>query len=170
MVEIIVTEQDRQDVILELEVFIDEKHDKSQEMYQGFQDLKRDIETFIPKFNEFIADTGAELAAEAEKLQADINSLWGQIRVLKSLLTRLLLVILGVIVAGSVLAAQQAERSDKMSQLRGKEAELAKVNEKQQALAYLQTQSDGVKPEIDLICDRLLLFAEIWTSISLPTI
>ncbi|KAJ2925652.1 hypothetical protein H1R20_g11440, partial [Candolleomyces eurysporus] len=158
MVEIIVTEQDRQDVILELEVFIDKKHDKSQEMYQGFQNLKRDIETFIPKFNEFIADTGAELAAEAEKLQADINSLWGQIRVLDQQ-------ILGVIVAGSVLAAQQAERSDKMSQLRGKEAELTKVNEKQQALAYLRTQSDGVKPEIDLICDRLLLFAEIWTSV-----
>ncbi|KAJ2930016.1 hypothetical protein H1R20_g7082, partial [Candolleomyces eurysporus] len=158
MVEIIVTEQDRKDVILELQVFIDEKHDKSQEMSQAFQDLKRDIETFIPNFNEFIADTGAELAAEAKKLQAEIDSLWSQIRVLDQQ-------ILGVIVAGSVLAAYQAEHDDKMSQLWGKEKELATVNEKQQALAYLQSQSDGVKPEIDLICEKLILFAEIWSSV-----
>jgi hypothetical protein len=53
-----------------------------------------------------------------------------------------------------------------MGQLNGKEQELAIVNQKQEALAHLQTEFDGVKPDIDLICQRLVLFAEIWSSVS----
>ena len=56
---------------------------------------------------------------------------------------------------------------DKARQLEQKEKELADVNRKQQALAQLQTDIDGLKPDISLICERLVLFGEIWSSVSL---
>lgn len=56
-------------------------------------------------------------------------------------------------------------RIDKDKELRGKQSELANINRQQQALAYLQTDFANLKPDINLICERLLLFAEIWASV-----
>ena len=50
--------------------------------------------------------------------------------------------------------------------LETKQAELVLVNEKQQGLAELQTQLDILKPDIALICDQLVLFGNIWDSVS----
>jgi hypothetical protein len=50
--------------------------------------------------------------------------------------------------------------------LEKKQAELRVVNEKQQALAELKTQFDILKPDIALIADQLVLFGDIWDSVS----
>jgi hypothetical protein len=50
--------------------------------------------------------------------------------------------------------------------LRAKNAELAEVNRKQQALAELKTEYDGLKPDISLIAAKLVIFGNIWDSVS----
>ncbi|EGN94763.1 hypothetical protein SERLA73DRAFT_187819 [Serpula lacrymans var. lacrymans S7.3] len=174
MVESIATVQDRKDVIAELQEFIDEKHDDSLEMSQNFLNLKRDIQAFVSRFEEWIKDKEIELAAQAKKLKDEITTLQGEIEVLdkkiKDATTALaacagLLNVVGMIVAGSVLAAFQAERQGKVTKLIGKQNDLIDVNRKQAALAHLKTDFDGLKPDIALICDKLVLFAEIWSSV-----
>lgn len=59
---------------------------------------------------------------------------------------------------------------DKASELKGKQDALAEVNRKQEALANLQSDFDGVKPDIALICEKLVLFAEIWSAVSSKSI
>ena len=55
--------------------------------------------------------------------------------------------------------------SEKDSQLQAKKTSLADVNRRQTALANLQSDFDSVKPDITLICVRLVLFSEIWASV-----
>ena len=55
-----------------------------------------------------------------------------------------------------------------MAELGRKQAELAVVNQKQEALAHIQTEFEKLKPDIALICDRLALFAHIWVSVGAP--
>ncbi|RXW11185.1 hypothetical protein EST38_g14669, partial [Candolleomyces aberdarensis] len=58
----------------------------------------------------------------------------------------------------------------KAKKLQEKQDALAEVNRKQQALANLKTDFDGVKPDIALICEKLVLFAEIWSSVRSQTV
>ncbi|KAJ2924806.1 hypothetical protein H1R20_g12280, partial [Candolleomyces eurysporus] len=180
MVESIVTDQDRKDVIVELQQFIDEKHDKSTEMSSGFLTLKRDIaDDFVPRLDQWIKDKGIQLENEAKALKLEIDGLQGEIEVLdkkiKDATTALAacggcLCVIGVVVAGSVLASYKSERNDKAKKLQEKQNALAEVNRKQQALANLQSDFDGVKPDIALICEKLVLFAEIWSSVRSQTV
>ncbi|RXW16928.1 hypothetical protein EST38_g8925 [Candolleomyces aberdarensis] len=181
MVESIVTDQDRKDVIVELQQFIDEKHDKSTEMSTGFLTLKRDIaDGFVPRLDKWIEEKGIALREEAEKLKLEIDGLQGEIEVLdkkiKDATTALAacggcLCVIGVVVAGSVLASYNAnDPPDKAKKLQEKQDALAEVNRKQQALANLKTDFDGVKPDIALICEKLVLFAEIWSSVRSQTV
>ncbi|KAJ2913939.1 hypothetical protein MD484_g6471, partial [Candolleomyces efflorescens] len=174
MVDSIKTVQDVKDVVLELQVFIEEKHDRATEMSSNFLSLKRDIEYFAPKLAKWIKTTGQELKAEAEQLQSDIDSLNSQIQAkdkqIEDATTALIacgscLSILGVIVAGSVLAAFQSEKDDLVRQLNNKKKDLAHVNEAQDALPFVESEFNGMKPDIDLICERLVLFAQIWSSV-----
>lgn len=88
-----------------------------------------------------------------------------------------------MIAAGATLAAYKSERSGELSktlrierttdapldladQLSAKQNALADVNRKQEALAHLQSDFDGVKPDINLICEKLSLFTEIWAQVS----
>ena len=89
-----------------------------------------------------------------------------------------------MIVSGSIIAAFKSERNGecdfeyllspcnhlyaklgKVAELERKQAELAEVNKKQEALAQIQTDFEKLKPDIALICDRLVLFAQIWVSV-----
>jgi hypothetical protein len=50
-------------------------------MSAGFLSLKRDIEYFVPRLDKWIETTGEELAADAKRLQQEIESLNTQIQV-----------------------------------------------------------------------------------------
>lgn len=179
MVECIETEQDRKDVIIELQAFVDEKHDRSTEMQNNFLNLKRDIVDFVQRLDQFIVDKGVELENQAKQLKLDIESIEGEIAGLDKKIkdTEIALSamggclnIIGLIVAGSMLAKYKSDRNGKLSDLAAKQADLADVNRKQVALAHLKSDFDGVKPDITLICDKLVLFAEIWASVRSQTV
>jgi len=70
-----------------------------------------------------------------------------------------------MIVSGSLLASYQAQRTEKERELHRKQLDLAQVNLSQVALAHLNIQIDILRPDIALICDKLLLFSQIWTSV-----
>ena len=58
---------------------------------------------------------------------------------------------------------------EKQVALEDAEKALAEVNKKQQekqALQHLQTEFEGLKPDIQFICDNLAVFAEVWESVS----
>ena len=50
--------------------------------------------------------------------------------------------------------------------LSDKKEELEEVNRLQKALAELKTQFDIMKPDIALICEKLVIFGNIWDSVS----
>ncbi|KAF8756971.1 hypothetical protein RHS01_04168 [Rhizoctonia solani] len=179
MVEQVQTAQDREDCIIELQSFIDEKHEDSTEMYQGFLTLKRDIEDFVTRLDKFIEETGAKIAEDIKTLTKQIKDLEGEIAVLDGkikdaqtalIATGVCLNLIGIIVSGSVLASYQSDRNAKAADLAGKQSKLEDANRKQQALAHLKTEYDGLKPSISLICEKLLLFAEIWSSVRSQTV
>jgi len=186
MVETIASDQDRLDVIKELQRFIDEPHDDGAKMSAKFLELKRDIGDFagipatedepaIPgRFERWIAQQGQRLIEEAadlklviEGLQSELEALDKQIKETTSELVSsgVSLNILGLIVHGSLLAVYQKRRNDKANELKNKKNDLARVNEQQQQLANLQTQYEGVKPDFALICEKLVLFSKIWLQV-----
>ncbi|ELU36180.1 DivIC domain-containing protein [Rhizoctonia solani AG-1 IA] len=145
-------------------------------MYQGFLTLKRDIEDFVTRLDKFIEETGAQIAEDIKTLTKQIKDLEGEIAVLDGKIkdaqtalidTGVCLNLIGIIVSGSVLASYQSDRNAKAADLADKQSKLEDANRKQQALAHLKTEYDGLKPSISLICEKLLLFAEIWSSVSL---
>lgn len=73
--------------------------------------------------------------------------------------------ILGVIAAAATLIVLMEQRVRAEIDLRRTQRELAEVNRLQQALARLKGDFDGLKPDINLICDKLALFGEIWESV-----
>jgi hypothetical protein len=178
LVESIVTNQDRLDVIKELQQFIDEDHSDSIRLSQNFLNLKRDIEYFVEEFGQWIVDKGVELEAEATRLKLVIQGLQEEIQVLDKKIedaiialavAGALLNIIGLIVACSVLAAFKSQRNGKAADLLRNQAALAEVNQKQEALAHIKTEFDGLRPDIALICNRLVLFSEIWSSVRSQT-
>ncbi|KAJ2918276.1 hypothetical protein MD484_g2100, partial [Candolleomyces efflorescens] len=160
MIQTIKTEQDRLDAILELQSFVEEDHSSSQKMSQAFFVLKQDIAHFVVRLDAYLADKKVALSNAVKTLQADVNRLQAQISDLDKKVIRL-------VVTTTALGKLQAERNNKARQFEQKEKELADANRKQQALAQLQTDIDGLEPDISLICERLVDFSEIWTSVSL---
>lgn len=53
----------------------------------------------------------------------------------------------------------------KGKELSDKKKELEDVNRKQKAIAKVKSEFDGLKPDIVLICEKLVLFADIWNSV-----
>jgi len=49
-------------------------------MAQGFRNLKRDIEAFVVRFNQWIATTGTQLKEEAKELQKLIEAIQDKIK------------------------------------------------------------------------------------------
>ena len=48
-------------------------------MSKGFESLKRDIESFVIRFDAYIEKTGTELLQEAEQLRSDIENIKSEI-------------------------------------------------------------------------------------------
>ena len=55
-------------------------------------------------------------------------------------------------------------------EFRRKQLELTKSNQGQEALVHLKTKFDSSWPGIELICDKLVLFAGIWSSVGVPVL
>ncbi|KAG9090350.1 hypothetical protein FS749_000622 [Ceratobasidium sp. UAMH 11750] len=174
MIQEIKTDQDREDAIKELGQFANEDHTESENMAPGFTSLKADIERFVVRFDGWVKETRTELKEQAYELKQKIEELTTSIEALDKEIaaaTAALLAsaaaagtmvgIIGLIVTGTVLAIMVATRIDKTIQISDRQKELAEVNRKQQALAQVKTQFDGLKPDIALICSRLALFGEI---------
>jgi len=173
-VEQIQTNQDRLNVIAELQQFIDEDHSNSTRLSENFLALKRDIEHFVVVFDQWVIDQGVALDNQAKALQAqlvqllrEIESLDKQIRDASIALAVSggLLNIIGLIVAGSLLATYRRRRAEKAGELHRKQLELANANQRQVALAHLKTEFDIFKPDIALMCENLVSLAEIWSSV-----
>ncbi|CCM02046.1 uncharacterized protein FIBRA_04122 [Fibroporia radiculosa] len=71
-----------------------------------------------------------------------------------------------LIITGTTLAYFIVQRVKAERDLNAKKTELAEVNRKQRALAELKTKFDGMKPDIALICEKLVIFGNIWQSVS----
>lgn len=84
--------------------------------------------------------------------------------------TATLIGLLGVVAAAAVLVFLLAERVSAEVRLARARQALAVVNAQQQALARLKGDFDGLKPDINLICERLVMFGEIWQSVRTESI
>ncbi|CCM00799.1 uncharacterized protein FIBRA_02841 [Fibroporia radiculosa] len=71
-----------------------------------------------------------------------------------------------LIITGSTVAYFIYQRVKAEHDLNDKKAELVEVNRKQSGLAEIKTQFDGLKPDIALICEKLVIFGNIWQSVS----
>lgn len=178
MVENIQSEQDRKDCIVELQQFIDEDHGDSEKMAKGFTDLKNDVALFLTRFDDYIKQKGEELAAKAEELRRQIDSLnssieslnWEIAAAVVALVASVsgaatLVGLLGVVAAEATLAILVARRVKAELDLRKAKSDLAEVNKQQEALAHVKSEFDQLKPDINLICEKLTLFGQVWQSI-----
>lgn len=68
--------------------------------------------------------------------------------------------------SNSLHATDASPFSEKQKTLASRQKELDEVNKQQKALAKVKSDFDGLKPDIALICAKLILFAEIWSSVS----
>ncbi|CAE6422866.1 unnamed protein product [Rhizoctonia solani] len=174
MVEEIKADSDREAAIKELEAFSKEPNEDSTKLSQGFHELKRDINDSAKRFYAFIETTNTKCANEAVRLAGEIKILEGEIEELNGKIKKATIALaisgaflffIGAIVAKSVLAKYQSQRNDKAAELARKQKELDDVNRKQQALSQLKTEFDSLQPDINLICEKLVLFAEIWATV-----
>ncbi|KAJ2923431.1 hypothetical protein H1R20_g13660, partial [Candolleomyces eurysporus] len=85
-VENIQTEQDRLNAIEALQQFIDEKHDHSDTMSRDFLDLKRDIQYFVEKFGQWVAEKGLIVDAITIALKSLIDSIQKEIEDIDALI------------------------------------------------------------------------------------
>ncbi|KAF5323130.1 hypothetical protein D9611_009382 [Ephemerocybe angulata] len=194
------TDQDRLDVIVELEEFIvrlffhhpeptttdtlvhdrqNEEHDNSHKMSRAFLELKRDIRNFVQRLDRYIDEQGTALLDAAKALRTQIEALTTEISALDEQINsaRLalaisggLLNVIGMITAGSLLATYQNRRNERDNERTQRQNELNEVNRRQAALAFLKIDVANLQPDIDLICERLFLFAEIWSSVRTQSI
>ncbi|TEB26954.1 hypothetical protein FA13DRAFT_1795203 [Coprinellus micaceus] len=178
MVESIVTDQDREDAIIELQSFIDEDHSDSDNMAKGFYALQTDIQDFLLHFDQFVEDKGEELKQQAEELRVTINGLQSTISDLNweiaaaiialigaALGAATVIGLLGVVAAEATLILLLARRLEAELDLQKAQRDLAEVNAMQEALAHIKTEFAGLKPDINLICEKLGLFGDIWKNI-----
>jgi len=174
MIESIKTDQDRQDVIQELLSFSNESHQAAAQMSINFKNLSADVRGFGSRYATYLEQKSVELDREAKLLQADITLLQEQIQswteaIIAGLLAMgagLVISFWTLIVTGTAVAYMIAKRIQAERELQSKQVQLAQVNLRQQALAELKTEFDILKPDIALIADRLIVFGNIWQTVS----
>ncbi|EGN94764.1 hypothetical protein SERLA73DRAFT_187820 [Serpula lacrymans var. lacrymans S7.3] len=168
------TDEDRKECIKELASFGSEKHQTSAQMAGNFRNLEADVRGFGERFATYLEQKKVELEQLATTLKTDIDALQEQIKNwnekiaagLMAMGAGLALSFWTLIITGSAIAYFIAQRIKAEKALNAKKTELAEVNRKQRALAELKTRFDGLKPDIALICEKLIIFGNIWQSVS----
>ncbi|KAJ2923912.1 hypothetical protein H1R20_g13183, partial [Candolleomyces eurysporus] len=159
------TEQDRVNAVNALRPFISEleKDERSATMSRQFLDLKRDIEAFVFEFN------SSALAPAVAPLLKDIETLDTQIKGIRALLPigGALFNILASSNSSSPvltsLVAQRQKKAEAVGDLRLAMNEMDKLV----APAELILGNLIPAPNINLMLEKLVVFAEIWSSVSL---
>ncbi|GAB1527810.1 hypothetical protein RhiTH_010998 [Rhizoctonia solani] len=162
-VETITSNEDRLKAIAAIEPFILEleRNDKSAEISRRFLNLKRDVAAFGERY--LISAT----AVVVVPLTSDIKALDESIKSVRGAFGGILggRVLVGLGVAGSasqVISSLQAYRQEKIEALR-------KVNQVTAGINSLVAEQPSSllfeAPNIDLMLDNLLTFAEIWSSV-----
>jgi len=143
MVEQIQTNQDRLDVIAELQQFVNEDHRDSIIMSENFLNLRRDIDHFVQRFDQWIIDQGVGLENQAKELKRQIEGIQKEIEGLDKqyqindasialAVSAGLRNVIGMIVAGSLLFKYQAQRAEK------ERRELSEAPKSSQKFGYLR--------------------------------
>ncbi|QRW18352.1 reovirus sigma C capsid domain protein [Rhizoctonia solani] len=162
-VETITSNEDRLKAIAAIEPFILEleRNDKSAEISRRFLNLKRDVAAFGERY--LISAT----AVVVVPLTSDIKALDESIKSVRGAFGGILggRVLVGLGVAGrasQVISSLQAYRQEKIEALR-------KVNQVTAGINSLVAEQPSSllfeAPNIDLMLDNLLTFAEIWSSV-----
>jgi len=174
------TDEDRKGAIKELEGFKKQKFDEAADMSNVFKNLRRDIELFagskdkVGRFEEWINKKNQYLKDEIKRLSDEIDNLKKQIsdwneeiqrRTAATIACGACVNLIGLIVAGSLLADATNRRNELVKQLGSKEEELQKRTDDQQALVNIQKDFNSLKPDFLLICDKLNYFAELFAQL-----
>ncbi|KAJ2924807.1 hypothetical protein H1R20_g12281, partial [Candolleomyces eurysporus] len=174
MIDDIKTESDLRDCVKEFVAFSEEEHTTSKTMANNFRTLESDVRGFGERFSTYLAAKKVELEQQATALKVEIDEIqkaiegWNLkiIGALLSLGAGLAAGLWTLAVTGISLAYFIAERIRAEIELRKKQGELDEVNRKQRELAELKSRYDGLKPDIALIAEKLVVFGNIWDSVS----
>ncbi|RXW15453.1 hypothetical protein EST38_g10409 [Candolleomyces aberdarensis] len=158
MIDDIQTESDLRDCVKEFIAFSKEEHTTSKTMANNFRTLESDVRGFGERFSAYLAAKKVELEQQAASLKI--------VGALLALGAGLAAGLWSLVVTGISLAYFIAERIRAELELRKKKGELEEVNRKQRELAELKSRYDGLKPDIALIAEKLVVFGNIWDSVS----
>ncbi|RXW11419.1 hypothetical protein EST38_g14436 [Candolleomyces aberdarensis] len=167
------------DCIKEFIAFSEEEHATSKTMASNFRALESDVRGFGERFSDYLAAKKVELDQQAAALKVQIDEIqkaiegWNLKARFRCIVGALLALGAGLaaglwslVVTGISLAYFIYERIKAEIDLREKKAELEEVNRKQRELAELKSRFDGLKPDIALIAEKLVVFGNIWDTVS----
>ncbi|XP_006462924.1 hypothetical protein AGABI2DRAFT_179503 [Agaricus bisporus var. bisporus H97] len=164
------TEDDLEGAQTELKDYVD-RHpiNAAKEVADRFKNLKSDIQIFSKDFTKYIEDQGQALTDEAKRYKDEIKKCQDAIVNLNEKLVIVAITlfftpalgILGTLAASGSLATIISERFSAQNDLNKAKANLAKAASEQRALAAMQADFEQFKPNIDDICTKLGIFADI---------
>lgn len=171
-------DEDCKDAITELEYFVEKgsHHDRANELRHVLSNFTKDVQDFVARFNDNLSQNGVDIDSSSKQLSLDVDALQGEILGLNKKFRETAVALsgpvgpclcaLGASVPGSVPAVFEAERKVKLNVLQAKQAELrADAKSKEGSLASLLSELSGTKPDLVLICDTLVKFADVSLSI-----
>ncbi|EKM81310.1 hypothetical protein AGABI1DRAFT_91035 [Agaricus bisporus var. burnettii JB137-S8] len=149
---------------LELEQYV-EKHPVhiAKTVAEDFENLKTDIQGFSKDFTAYIEEQKQKLTEDAERFEAEIKQLQETITKLNVEIVVAVIALgcsfaLGIVEGFLAIGPLLKLIADRIAQ-----ANLKATIEKQKALAAMQADFEKLKPNIDDICTKLGVFADIWT-------
>ncbi|KAF7768666.1 hypothetical protein Agabi119p4_7909 [Agaricus bisporus var. burnettii] len=164
------TEDDLEGAQTELKDYVDQHPiNAAKEVADGFKNLKSDIQIFSKDFTKYIEDQGQALTDEAKRYKDEIKKCQDAIVNLNGKLVIVAITlfftpalgIFGALAASGPLATIISERFSAQNDLNKAKANLAKAASEQKALAAMQADFEQFKPNIDDICTKLGIFADI---------
>ncbi|EKM75170.1 hypothetical protein AGABI1DRAFT_132522 [Agaricus bisporus var. burnettii JB137-S8] len=167
----IVTQDDLRAVQIQLAQYVaTHPIDVSEQVADGFTNLRNDIQTFSNDYTQYIEGQMHMLSPDAKQYETEIKQLQMEITELNKKIAAPLKALGGSFALGIVeslipLAALTilVERTTARQKLDAAKANLANTVPNQKALAAAQADFERIKPNIDDICTKLGIFASIWS-------